>query len=441
MPNWNSLGDEAVEILREYLRFDTTNPPGNEEPAARFLADILESAGIHTELRSSAPGRTSLVARIEGRTDDRSTALTLLNHIDVVPADPSEWSVDPFGAEERDGCLWGRGAIDMKGMGVMQLITMLAIAREKTPLQRDVVFIAVADEEAGGLMGAGFLAEKHPDLIACADVLNEGGYGMSSNRPPMLACTLSEKAIRWVRLHAHGTPGHASVPPDSSERAIDQLLAALGVIASHPPRLRVSPLVARTFRALAANSGPVRRKVLETICSPRAEPLLPLLARRMSGHARSLLSDVVTVTRLDAGYKENVVPGSATATLDCRLLPDTDPDAFLATLETRLAPHGVTVEVIFADDPQGVSDGPLLPVLESACLHAFPGVAFVPTLCPAFTDSRFFRSLGADAYGLVPVMLTDVELATFHGIDERIPIAGFRKGCEVVSDIVHRSCA
>lgn len=441
MPDFRAIGDEAVEILREYLCFDTTNPPGNEEQAARYLADVLAEAGIAAELRSSAPGRTSLVARLEGTRGRRGDALALLNHIDVVPADPSEWSVDPFGAEERDGCLWGRGAIDMKGMGVMQLATMLALARERVPLERDVVFVAVADEEAGGRMGAGFLAREHADLIACSDVLNEGGYGLASNHPPLLACALSEKAIRWVRLEAHGTPGHASVPPDPADRAIERLLGALAELRRHPPELRVSPLVERTFRSLARRSPLAQRRYLEVLCSPRSRPFLPLLSRRLPARARSLLSDVVTVTRIDAGYKENVVPGSAAATLDCRLLPDTDADAFLANIETHVAPFGVTVEVEFADDPQGVSDGPLLAVLEDACTRAFPHAAFVPTLCPAFTDARFFRTLGADAYGLIPVMLDDEQMATFHGIDERIPLDGFRHGCEVVYDIARRACS
>src|SRR4029079_16730012 len=160
---------------------------------------------------------------------------------DVVPADPSEWSVDPFGAEIRDGYLWGRGAIDMKSMGGMQLMTMLALARDKTTaLERDVVFVAVADEEAGGVMGAAWLTKHHPDLVACRDVINEGGYGLSETKPPMMACALSEKALLWVKLTARATPGHASMPP--AAQAIAKLLAALGDLAAHPPRLAISPL-------------------------------------------------------------------------------------------------------------------------------------------------------------------------------------------------------
>jgi acetylornithine deacetylase/succinyl-diaminopimelate desuccinylase-like protein len=429
------LGEEALAIAREYLRIDTTNPPGNEEPAARFLAAILEEAGIETTVLQSAPGRGNLVARLPGRS---GRGLCLLHHMDVVPADPSEWSVDPFAAEMKDGCLWGRGAIDMKTMGVMQLMATLRIVRERLPLERDLVFVAVADEEAGGLMGAGWLTEKHPDLVACTDVLNEGGYGLADARPPLVACGLTEKSLLWLRLRARGTPGHGSMPPP--DQAIGKLLAALSDLAAHPPPLRVSPLVARTFRAMAHGASPARRRVIEAILRPAARPLLPAVARRLPRPQRALLSDTISITRVTSGYKENVVPGLAEATIDCRLLPDTDPDRFLAELTRRINGHGVDVEVAFADQAHGLSEGPLLPLLEEVCRVQYPEAVFAPVLCPAFTDSRFFRQKGADAYGLVPVMLSNEELATFHGIDERIPLTGLRKGCEVVYEIVRRAC-
>jgi acetylornithine deacetylase/succinyl-diaminopimelate desuccinylase-like protein len=437
-PDWKTLGDEAVEIARQYLRIDTTNPPGNETPAAEFLAGILRDAGLDTTVLESEPGRGNVVARLPGRAGDPGGALCLLHHLDVVPADPSEWSVDPFGAELGDGYLWGRGAIDMKGMGVMQLMTMLALARDRTTaLERDVLFVAVADEEAGGWKGAGWLTEHHPDLLACRDVINEGGYGLSETRPPIMACALSEKAVRWVRLTARGTPGHGSMPP--VEQAIEKLLAALGDIAAHPPALGLSPLVERTFRAMAAGASGVRRTALETILRPQARRLLPALGKRLPRYQRALLGDTISMTRLDAGYKENVVPGTASATLDCRLVPETDPDEFVARLSARTARYGVRCEVIFSDGPCGVSEGPLLPLLDAVCSESFPGVTFAPALCPAFTDSRFFRQRGADAYGLIPVMLSNDEVATFHGIDERIPVEGLKKGCEVVYEITRRA--
>jgi acetylornithine deacetylase/succinyl-diaminopimelate desuccinylase-like protein len=443
--DWKTLGDEAVEITRDYLRIDTTNPPGNEAPAAALLARILEDAGLETTILESEPGRANLVARLPGRPGDRGVpgdpgrGLALLHHLDVVPAEASEWSVDPFGAEIRDGCLWGRGAIDMKSVGVMQLMTVLTLARERTPLERDVVYVAVADEEAGGLMGAAFLTQQHPDLVACTDVINEGGYGLAETKPPVMACALSEKALLWVRLSARGTPGHGSMPPD--DQAIGKLLAALSDLAAHPPALHISPLVERTFRAMAAGAGPARRRFIEGLLRPQARLLLPRLARRMPRHQRALLGDVISITRLTSGYKENVVPGSAEATLDCRLLPETDPEEFFRSLTARMAGHGVTTEIAFSDGPHGTSEGPLLPLLEEVCAGAFPDAVFAPVLCPAFTDSRYFRQMGADAYGLVPVMLSNDELATFHGIDERIPIDGLRRGCEVMYEIVSRACA
>ncbi|HVW32140.1 MAG TPA: M20/M25/M40 family metallo-hydrolase [Acidimicrobiia bacterium] len=438
MPDWSTLGDEAVEITQQYLRIDTTNPPGNETPAAEFLGGILRDAGYETTVLESAPGRGNLVARRAGRAGDAGGALCLLHHLDVVPADASEWSVDPFGGEIHDGYLWGRGAIDMKSMGVMQLMTMLALARDDTALERDVVFVAVADEEAGGVMGAAWLTKHHPELVACRDVINEGGYGLAETKPPMMACALSEKALLWVKLTARGTPGHGSMPPE--DQAIGKLLAALGDLAAHPPALAISPLVARTFRALAARASAPRRKAIEAILHPRARRVLPALSKRLPRYQRALLGDVISMTRLDAGYKDNVVPGAASATLDCRLVPETDPEEFFGRLSARMARFGVTCEVLFTDGPCGVSEGPLLPLMEQVCGESFPDVAFAPVLCPAFTDSRYFRQLGADAYGLVPVMLSNAEVATFHGIDERIPLAGLKKGCRVVHEITARAC-
>jgi acetylornithine deacetylase/succinyl-diaminopimelate desuccinylase-like protein len=287
-------------------------------------------------------------------------------------------------------------------------------------------------------MGAAWLTKHHPDLVACRDVINEGGYGLTDTKPPMMACALSEKALLWVKLTARGTPGHGSMPPD--DQAIGKLLAALGDLAAHPPRLAISPLVERTFRALAARAAGPRRAAIEALLRPEARRVLPALAKRLPRYQRALLGDVISMTKLEAGYKENVVPGTASATLDCRLVPETDPEEFFGRLSARMARFDVRCEVLFADGPAGVSEGPLLPLLDEVCSEAFPEATFAPVLCPAFTDSRYFRQQGADAYGLVPVMLSNAEVATFHGIDERIPLDGLRKGCEVVYEITRRAC-
>jgi acetylornithine deacetylase/succinyl-diaminopimelate desuccinylase-like protein len=439
MPDWKALGDEAVEICQAYLRINTTNPPGQERPAADLLAGLLASAGVESHIFESEPGRASLVARLPGRRNDPHRALALLHHLDVVPADPSEWSVDPFGGEIKNGYLWGRGAIDMKGMGVMQLMAVLALARDRTALERDLVFVAVADEEAGGLKGAGWLTENHPQLVMCSDVINEGGYGLTDTDPPIMACSLSEKAVFWLRLSARGTPGHGSMPPE--DRAIGKLLDGLHDLATRPPALRVTPLIARTLAAMAEKAPPERKRAIGMLLRPEAARFLPFVARGMKRYQKSLFADVVSITGLEAGYKINVVPGMASATVDCRLLPETDPDVFLAEIEARLGRFGVDVEVVFREGPKGISDGPLLPLLREVCEESFPEAAFAPVICPAFTDSRYFRELGADAYGLVPVMLDDDEVATFHGIDERIPVDGLKRGCEAVYEIVARACA
>jgi len=438
--------DDPVALVCEYLRMDTTNPPGNEEPAARWLGGIIEAAGIAAKVLVSAPGRGNVVARLPSTTGaPPTTALCLLNHIDVVPADPDEWSVAPFAAVERDGAIWARGAVDMKSIGIMHLLAFLALAADRGPRHRDLLFVASADEETGGRWGAQWLVEEHPDLVACSDVLNEGGYGLREGRVPMMACGLSEKSILQLRLVARGTAGHASMPPD--DQALVRLIAALHDLATHPPRLELDPLVARTIAAISDHTSGVRRAAYRALQHEGVARLLalvpPRLARaRLARHQRAVFGNVVSITRVDAGYKDNVIPGRVEATIDCRLLPGTPNDEFLATVRDRLARYGVEIDhVILSDNASGASDGPLLPLLQSVCEASFPDAVFAPTLMPAFTDSRFFRRAGADCYGLAPIMLSDEEMAGFHGVDERVPIAGFRRGVEVMEQIVRAAVA
>ena len=440
MPDWKALGDEAVEITRQYIRIDTTNPPGNETPAAEFLAGILGEAGYETTVLESAPGRGNLIARLPGRARDPGGALCLLHHLDVVPGRPGRMVRRPvrrrdprrlpLGPRRHRHEEHGRDAADV------DVDRWPARGRRSSATWSSWPW---PTRRPAGSWGPAWLTKHHPELVACRDVINEGGYGLSETKPPMMACALSEKALLWIKLTAKGTPGHGSMPPE--DQAIGKLLAALGDLAAHPPPAGHLPAGGADVPGPGGPGvGAPPASSSRRSSSPQARRALPALSKRLPRYQRALLGDVISMTRLEAGYKENVVPGTASATIDCRLVPETDPEEFFGRLSARMARFDVRCEILFSDGPCGVSEGPLLPLLDEVCTEAFPEAAFAPVLCPAFTDSRYFRQLGADAYGLVPVMLSNAEVATFHGIDERIPIDGLRKGCEVVHEIVARAC-
>lgn len=433
---------DVLAVLRDYIRIDTTNPPGAERKAAEYLAGILDDAGIDTQILDDPDGRSNVVARIRGN-GPPGNALCLLHHMDVVPAEADEWSVEPFAADVKDGFVWGRGALDTKSLGIMQLAAMVALAKDNVRPQRDLLYVANADEEAGGEHGAGWLCRHHPELVACEHVLNEGGFGVSEVLPGVstFGVAVSEKAIVWLRLKATGRPGHGSTPHD--DQALEHLLTALVEI-SRPRPLRVTPVVADGFRTIAAKaSAPVRAavdvlttQVGRTVVSVAGAPL----ANSLPPGLRALLRDTVTVTNVHSGYKENVIPGKAEAVVDCRLLPDTDVEKFVAEITEMAGRHRVEVEVILRGEPFGVdAASPMLEWIRAAAHEHVPDVVVSETICPGFTDSRFFRQLGAKCLGLTPALVTPEIMAGFHGIDERLPLDGLDLGVRMVDSVVRRA--
>ena len=433
---------DALAVLRDYIRIDTTNPPGGEGRAAQFLAERLERLGLEPQILEDPAGRANVVARLRGA-GDPSDALCLLHHMDVVPADADEWSVEPFAADVRDGYVWGRGALDTKSLGVMQLAAIEALVRGGVTPARDVLYVANADEEAGGSHGAGWLCQAHPDLVSCAWVLNEGGFGVSEVLPGVstFGVAVSEKAIVWLRLRAVGRPGHGSTPHD--EQAVERLLAALADIAKPRP-LRVTPVVATGFRELAAHASTSVKTAVDALTSQAGRTVVSLAGSPLAGALppglRALLRDTVTVTNVHAGYKENVIPGKAEAVVDCRLLPDTDVDAFIADIVRRAGKHQVEADVLLRGQPHGVDQGgEMLGWIRAAAEEHVPDVIVSETICPGFTDSRFFRELGAKCVGLTPAVVTREVMQGFHGVDERLPLEGLELGCRMVGSIVRRA--
>jgi acetylornithine deacetylase/succinyl-diaminopimelate desuccinylase-like protein len=421
---------EPARWLQSYLRIDTTNPPGREHLAASYLAGLLHREGIPTRLLVSPQGRTSLWARLSAPSSKTARksggrAIVLLHHLDVVPAGPG-WTVQPFAGEIRDGRLWGRGAVDDKSLGIAQLAAFIDLKRRGVPLERDVIYLAVADEENGGGQGAGWIMERHAELFRGVEgVVGEGGRSQLSGDGRILwwGIEVAQKRPLWLRVSTSGRGGHASgLNPESANH---QLVLALSRLLQRPERWRVTPAARAYVRAIAPfHQGRLRRALsdIDSVIAPTGprEFLLPGMA--------NLFLDSVQVTVLDGGEKINVIPGEARALLDVRLLPDTDSAAFLEEIKTALG-KDCTVEVLVTSPPTppSPSSGPVWSSLAQALGASGP---VVPTFVPGFTDSRYFRERGIPAYGITPFALSGEDMRGIHNLDERIPLAELDRGVE-----------
>jgi acetylornithine deacetylase/succinyl-diaminopimelate desuccinylase-like protein len=428
----HSLADETAELLAELIRIDTSNPPGGETPAAEALARKLAADGIPAEVIESAPGRGNLYARLPGAGGARP--VVLLAHLDVVPADPQGWRVPPFAGVRQDGHVWGRGALDAKGVAVTETMAFLALKRSGRPLARDVILLATADEETGGRAGAGWIVEHRPDLLGDAEfLLNEGDHIHLRPGPPgrtrlVVQVAVGEKTPCWVRLVARGDTGHGSTPPP--ETAVTRLLAALERLARYRTPIRVVPAVEAYFAALAPlEPEPLRSRLA------RLGPALddPAFAAEFTGNRRqnALVRNTITPTVLAAGVKTNVIPAEATAELDCRLLPGERPEAFLALLREVIADDTIRLEPLLSF-PGTASDpgSPLMAAVRRMADDLLEGAPVVTSVIPGFTDSHYFRSRGIASYGFVPFVLSEKDERTVHGLDERVSVENLRDGVE-----------
>jgi acetylornithine deacetylase/succinyl-diaminopimelate desuccinylase-like protein len=429
--NWDRLTEEATSLLSDYIRVDTVNPPGNESRACEWLAPILDREGVAYRLYDPGDNRTTLVATLAG-TGSRGRPLLLLNHTDVVPFEREHWSFEPLGGEVRDGYVLGRGASDMKGMGVIELMVFLLHKRLNLPLARDLVFMAVADEEAGSAFGVEFLAREHPELLECDYVINEGGSGTTEVfgvRRPVFSIGVAEKGPFWLRLSATGRPGHGSVPHD--DNAADRLVRALQRIVEWERPLMPSVEVMEYFRQL--QQGGVLR-----------EPITGELLQRLAAeHPRihSVQTNSISLTTLHAGVKHNVIPASASATLDVRLVPGYDPDRFLAELRGVIDDEKILIEEVFrSSTPPSPLDTELYSVITRSVKSAVEDAVVVPGVSTGFTDSRVFRRLGIPAYGFVPVLLDPEDVGRAHGNDERLSVENLRLGMQILLDVVRGIC-
>ncbi|MBV8200125.1 MAG: M20/M25/M40 family metallo-hydrolase [Acidobacteria bacterium] len=419
---------EAAGWLRGYVQIDTTNPPGNERLAAGYLAAILAREGIPSRLWLSPRGRASLSARLSSpRSGGR--ALLLLHHMDVVAPGPG-WTAPPFAGLLRDGSLWGRGTLDDKGLGICGLAAIVDLKRRRAALDRDVVFLAVADEENGGGQGAAWLLASHPELFAGVEgVIGEGGRNQFTQRLLWWGVEVAQKRPLWLQVTARGRGGHGSAL--NPESANHQLIAGLARLLALPPHWRVTAPVRDYLLAIAPLHNQHWQHMLthidEVIADqgPR-EPIFPGMA--------SLFLDTVQVTALAGGDRINVIPATAEAKLYARLLPDTDGAAFLAAVRRALGPR-LAVEVLMTAPPAPASpaSGRLYGAIRQVLAREAP---VAPMLDSGTTDSRFFRERRVPAYGLSPFALGPDDSGGIHGADEHLPLAELDRGVERMRRIV-----
>ncbi len=441
--DWKAIEGEARLHFEALLRIDTTNPPGNEIVAARYLASVLERDGLPFEIVESEPTRASLVARLKG--NGSKPPLLLNGHLDVVPADAEHWSHPPFEAVEADGCLWGRGAVDMKNMVTMSLMTLLLLSREKVELDRDVIFAAVADEEAGSHHGALHLVEKHPELVRAEYVLNEvGGHTLYMGERRYCPIQVSEKGICWFELVAQGRPGHGSMP--HADNAVVRIARAIGDLARVRLPQHNTPIVEGFLRTIAQGAPFPQAHVMPLLLQPAlAGTLLDVLRRQnpdQAGFLDATLRNTVSPTMTEAGRKINVIPSTARAKFDGRVIPGQSIESFLAEVRRVI---GDDVELNVLDRHDGTVFDAKTPLYDAICqtlARHDPDIVPVPYMIPGFTDSFAYARLGAVCYGFSPVRLgPDLNFARmYHGHDERIPVDGFHWGTRVLHDVVRDFC-
>lgn len=432
------LEREAEEALVSYLRIDTTNPPGNETAGAVFLRDLLVKEGIPARLVGRDPQRQAVYARLESGAQEK--ALLLTSHIDVVPAVPSSWTLPPFSGARDGGYIWGRGALDIKSLTIAHVMSMIDLKRRGAKLRRDVVFLAVPDEELGGLQGMHRLLEEHPELVANVGfAMNEGGANETAvDQVIYWGIEVQQKVPLWLRLTTDGEGGHGSSPPENGGATV-KLVRALHTIGSLETPYRLDPEVAAVLAAAAAARRDARGKMLGLIREPLDGAVIE---RDLPPGYRALLRDTIAVTHIEAGHSVNVVPTAATAAIDIRLLPSSAPEPMLARIREAVGEDG-RVEVLLSSPPVKASPagGPLFETATRLMRESSPGSAAGPMVSAGTTDSRFLRARGIAAYGVMPFKVNYYDADGVHGHNERIRARFFAEGVRLMRSIVRDFCA
>jgi len=422
-----SVRDEAVELLRELIRVDTVNPPGNETRAAELLRAYLEESGVDCELYNKVPERANLVARLPGRAG--GPTLMLLSHTDTVRADPEEWSVDPWSGELRDDQVWGRGALDMKSQVAASAVAIATLAREGFEPAGDVLFAACADEEVGEDFGLSWLCREHPDAVRADYCINEGGGDrVELEGRSVYLCSTAEKMSSPFLLRVHGRSGHASMPgiADNALVKAARLLERLGSL-RQPPRLL--PETEAFFAALGGVPDPAE-----------LPERLAALEPGVRGMVEPMLSFTVSPTMIEASKQRNVIPALCDVVCDCRLLPGQTQDEVEPAIRECLGEGDYELQwVEGVGGTRSPIEGPLWDAVQSFVAEEDPGAVLAPVVVPGFTDSHFMReAFGTVCYGFFPMRAMDSELAArlIHSADERIPVEDLELGTRFLLHVV-----
>jgi acetylornithine deacetylase/succinyl-diaminopimelate desuccinylase-like protein len=442
-PDWNVVETETVARLQAIIQFNTTNPPGNELPLARYLDDALRGEGIETVVIEPTHNRAQLYARIPGSGAKRP--VILLAHMDVVGVERESWSCDPFAGEIRDGYLYGRGAIDDKGMLAANLVTMLSLqrllAKSRDKLSRDVVFIATSDEEGGGEWGMGWLVDQYPQLLDAEFALNEGGRTrIVQDGCTYLAVQSAEKISHVVTVTAHGTGGHAAVPlPDN---AIFRLARALEALSHYAEPVMLTDVTRRFFARLAEIwPEPAEREAMADLVSgdsSRMERGARVLSRINVFNA--VLRNGISPAMLSGGELHNVIPASAGALLNVRTLPGQSIEKVVARMRAVISEPGVTLEITShgQEAPASDPDSAMFRAIADACHELDPAIAVVPYLSTGVTDSARLRKLGVQAYGILPFPMGEADERRMHAADERVPLKSLQFGTRLIFGAIER---
>jgi len=430
------LTNEAIDLLRQYLTIDTTNPPGNVSKAAAWLEQLLDSEGISSHRLGRSTEKANVVATLDG---GDAGPLILAHHMDVVPAVRDDWSVDPFAGELKDGFIWGRGSLDMKGFGVLTLICMLALKRHRVPLRRPLRILATADEEVGGIDGARWLAANCLDEVGGELLLTEGAFARVGPRATYYAVQTAEKGVSTIKLTARGQPGHASSPrDDNAVIRIARAIAAIGGYRSPPAALEL----ARRFLSVFP-PGALRldgRKTVAQLSDTDMEELL----FKLSGGSRiqNMLRNTFVPTMVNAGLGQNVIPPVCEAYVDCRSVPGVSGDDLLAEVASVIGDPEVSLELVKSSvGTESPVESELMTSIREAVKSERPEAIVVPYLTSGGTDCKHFRPHGIICYGHIPFELDDSEAERIHGVDERVSLENMERALRILMRTVVAICA
>ena len=439
--------EEVTHFLRELIRINTTNPPGNETAAAKYLAEHLGSEGFKCELFEPAPERGSIITRLKGSGEKPN--LLLLSHLDVVAADAKEWSVDPFGGLVKDGLVWGRGALDMKGMTAIEVMVMKLLKRNGVKLKGDVVLAATADEEQGGLAGADYLLRNYPEKIFASYVLNEGGgSAIPTQNGNVFTVQTAEKGLLWFKVKAKGTPGHGSMP-NIADNAIMRMNKVVEKLGNYNSQVSLVPIMKRFFTEVGREDVALQEPFSRLLVNPElSEHILDELAKtapQLVEEIRPRLKMTITPTIICGGVKENVVPSECETVFDCRILPTQESAQAISLIKALLDEvdsEKLVFESLQVQEPsESTPETPLYDTIASVLREFESNYGVTPILMTGGTDSRFFRRKGSICYGfhpMYPEVASGKVVKREHGIDERISIKNLVFGTSVLYETVKK---